>query len=291
MILCVDAGATSSKWSAKKEDGSLISGRAEHFTGHIFDEIAHERVREILRKIKHDLGVAEPVTEIVAGVTGLEKGSAISDEIARSISSVFDLTLEFVQVVSDIELAYASIFAPTEGILIYAGTGSIAISVDKDGNISRAGGWGFHNGDDGGGYSIGRDALRYTTSKWDHGLDPFNDPLSAAVLAQASSRDWGELRSYVYGGGRSAVGELALAVAEAARSGSEEALDLLLLAGRELANLGDALRERLQRKKFAAMGGTFKLHPVILKSLTERLGEDVLYVESDISLTWLKRHR
>jgi hypothetical protein len=39
------------------------------------------------------------------------------------------------------------------------------------------------------------------------------------------------------------------------------------------------------------MGGTFRLHPLILDSLSEALGSEVTYFDVDISQQWIKRHR
>ena len=65
-----------------------------------------------------------------------------------------------VRVVSDVEIAYRAAFAPGEGYLVYAGTGSIAAFIDAQGVLHRAGGRGVALDDAGGGYWIAREALR-----------------------------------------------------------------------------------------------------------------------------------
>jgi glucosamine kinase len=291
MILCIDAGASSSKWTAKSLDKELISGKVAPLTGHIFDELGFQNARSILEEIKTGFVTVEACDEVVIGVTGLDKESEISQQIARIISEVFEVDMSNICVMSDIELAYGAILDLGSGILIYAGTGAIAVSVDRAGILHRAGGWGFHNGDDGGGYSIGRAALRYVTGLWDIGVDPLQDFFANAVLSKASAKYWPELRNYVYGGGRSAVGDLALVVMEQANTGSELALQILRDAGLALAKVAKALNDRLNLNNFVAMGGTFRLHPLILDSLSEALGSEVTYFDVDISQQWIKRHR
>ena len=61
---------------------------------------------------------------------------------------------------SDVELAHAAAFGGGPGVLIAAGTGSIAFARDTRGRRRRAGGWGQLLGDEGSGFWIGRAALR-----------------------------------------------------------------------------------------------------------------------------------
>jgi hypothetical protein len=59
------------------------------------------------------------------------------------------------------EIAYRASFAPGEGYLVYAGTGSIGAFIDADGQFHRAGGRGVVLDDGGGGFWIAREALRH----------------------------------------------------------------------------------------------------------------------------------
>jgi hypothetical protein len=72
-----------------------------------------------------------------------------------------------VAVMSDVELAFESAFTPAggtpgraPGLLILAGTGSIALGRDPRGKASRAGGLGPAVGDEGSGFWLGRQYLR-----------------------------------------------------------------------------------------------------------------------------------
>lgn len=290
MILCIDAGATSSKWTSKDLNGNFRSGKVAPITGHIFDDLGFQRVIILFKEIKAEIAAVEIYDEVVIGITGLDKGSDISQRIITILSEVFEVDLSNIRLMNDMELAFEATLDLSGGILIYAGTGAIAVCVDQAGTFHRAGGWGFHNGDEGGGYSIGRAALRYVTGLWDTGVDPLQDPLAAAILSKAGAKDWPDLRNYIYGGGRSVVGELALAVMEQANMGSELALQMMREAGVALAKLATALRNRLNVNNFVAMGGTFRLHPMILDSLADALGTKVDYLDIDISQQWIIRH-
>ncbi|MFI5234481.1 MAG: BadF/BadG/BcrA/BcrD ATPase family protein [Gemmatimonadales bacterium] len=64
-----------------------------------------------------------------------------------------------VKVTTDIELALVAAFEQEPGIVLSAGTGSIALARDATGATHRAGGYGWQMGDEGSGYGIGRSAL------------------------------------------------------------------------------------------------------------------------------------
>lgn len=76
---------------------------------------------------------------------------------------------------TDAELAYAGAFGlQPGGVLVIAGTGSIAWTQLSDGRFLRAGGWGPLLGDEGGGAWLGREVLRLCLRQGETGkLSPF----------------------------------------------------------------------------------------------------------------------
>lgn len=64
-----------------------------------------------------------------------------------------------VTVTTDAELARAAAFAGGPGVLLIAGTGSIAVGVDGQGTLTRAGGLGWRMGDQGSAYWLGARGL------------------------------------------------------------------------------------------------------------------------------------
>jgi glucosamine kinase len=65
-----------------------------------------------------------------------------------------------VRVISDVEAAYHGAFGEDAGVLVLAGTGSIALGRDRRGRWRRAGGLGPLLGDEGSAFWIGRQWLR-----------------------------------------------------------------------------------------------------------------------------------
>ncbi len=60
---------------------------------------------------------------------------------------------------NDAQLLFGA-FPDEVGIVLIAGTGSIALGQDRHGKRARAGGWGYLIGDEGSGYDLGRRGIR-----------------------------------------------------------------------------------------------------------------------------------
>jgi N-acetylglucosamine kinase-like BadF-type ATPase len=75
--------------------------------------------------------------------------------------------LRDVRIESDARIALEGAFKGKVGIILIAGTGSIAFGKDQEGVVHRVGGWGRLLGDEGSGYVLGRDALNAVTKQLD----------------------------------------------------------------------------------------------------------------------------
>lgn len=231
-----------------------------------------------LHRLRHLLGevqLAARPDAVVAGVAGLEEGTAAAVLLQRVIAEELGLDPAVVQVVNDMRIAYASAFKPGQGILLYAGTGSIAYHLREDGTVLRAGGHGYLIDDAGGGFWIGSSALRAVLRNQDElGRRP-DDPLARELFEELGGDDWNALRAEVYGQGRSRLAALAPAVARAAEQGDAVAREILERAGRELARLAVALQDRLEeRSPVAFAGGISHLSPLLREALVAALPPD-----------------
>ena len=70
---------------------------------------------------------------------------------------------------TDAFITFMGAIGPRPGILLIAGTGSIALARRSDGTMIRSGGWGPAFSDEGGGFWIGREAIRHALRANDAG--------------------------------------------------------------------------------------------------------------------------
>ena len=137
-----------------------------------------------------------------------------------------------VRVESDARAALMGAHAGAAGLIGIAGTGSIVLGQNQDGQLMRAGGWGPLLGDEGGGYYLGLRALRAVARQLD-GAGP--DTALVEALAEAlDMADWSGLIPAVYGGSidRERIAALGPLVTAAAERGDVVALDIVERAGR-----------------------------------------------------------
>jgi N-acetylglucosamine kinase-like BadF-type ATPase len=121
------------------------------------------------------------------------------------------------------------------GVALIAGTGSIALGVDRAGRVVRVGGWGHLIGDEGSGYDIGRRALQAALRMAD-GRDP-RGLLLDRVLAHFGAAGHEDLIERVYTQpAKSAIAALAPGVLLAARAGDPQARAIVGAAANELAH-------------------------------------------------------
>lgn len=258
--LGIDAGGSSTKWAVVDGAGQMLAaGRVAPLSGHLYDADSRAKAQDVLEQLRESVAPFAPRVAL-AGVTGLTRGSDLAAWLGGAITEVFGF--DRCAVIGDMDLAYRAHYQPGEGIVLYAGTGSIAYHVTKTLEVKRAGGRGFLIDDAGGGYWIGQHALRFVVRQMDAGL-PTDDPLSSAVLQQIGSSDWERVRAYVYAGDRSAVSRLAPLVGLAAEQGSAEARRILGTAGRELADLAQRLGVQVGGLPITTVGGAWRVSSLI----------------------------
>jgi glucosamine kinase len=160
-------------------------------------------------------------------------------------------------VVSDAVAAWAGATGMRPGVVVAAGTGSVAYGRGPTGREARAGGWGPVFGDEGSGYDLVRRAVTAVLRGYD-GRGPLT-ALAETILAAAGVDEPADLL-YRFPAGGAAPGDLAAlvpAVLAAAARGDAMATALVEAAGEELCALAEAVARRLgMRWGDAAVHGT-----------------------------------
>jgi N-acetylglucosamine kinase-like BadF-type ATPase len=289
--LGIDAGGSSAKWlllGGPLPGRELASGSTGGVTGHLFEagsESLSSEGRTYLERLDSILGAALQTAApdaVVLGAAGLAEGSPAALHLAEKVRARLGLAPGRVRVVDDMLIAYAAVFAPGEGILVYGGTGSIAYHLRADGSTLRTGGHGYLIDDAGGGFAIGRAALSQVLRWQDELGRPADRPLAREIYAQLGTSDWPAIREEIYRLGRSRVAALTPAVGAAARQDDPAALAILQQAGRELARLGRVMRERTGAALPVALaGGVTKLGAPLLDSFKAELADSAGVIISD----------
>lgn len=269
LALGIDAGGTATRWALAGPSATILAeGEVPGFSALELQGPGRERIRTLLQDLAAAAGAHGRPVRAHAGLTGL---GAVDSELVRWFAGALGLPAGTVTLGGDLETTYRDLFAPGEGYVVYAGTGSVAVFIDAEGALHRAGGRGNLLDDGGGGFWIAREALRRVWRAEDERPGSWeSSPLARALFDQMGGADWDCTRRIVYGGGRGDVGRLALAVARAAAE-DPAALGILQAAGAELARLAHALVGRYGPRPVALTGRAAGLHPAIETNLKAAL--------------------
>lgn len=113
-------------------------------------------ITDLLHAALAEAGRTEPVAALVVGAAGAgREANRHGLETALQAQSA----ARRVHVTTDGHIALQSVFGDEPGILLSAGTGSIALARTPDGAIRRVGGHGWRFGDEGSGYALARAGL------------------------------------------------------------------------------------------------------------------------------------
>lgn len=165
------------------------------------------------------------------------------EDKAGLLHEIFDADHLLVTHDGRIALAGATVGEP--GIIVVAGTGSIAFGENAKSESARAGGWGHIFGDEGGGFDIVRQALRATLAEHE-GWGPVT-ALTHALLEATGTVNANETLHLFYTPEwpRSKVAGLARLVDQIAQEGDPVAGDILQRAAMQLAMLAATVRRQL----------------------------------------------
>jgi glucosamine kinase len=196
------------------------------------------------------------------GLPGYGESAAIN---AQQLEVVKNFAGEKCVVLNDVAVAFAGALAGKPGVLILAGTGSMAWASDGHQEI-RVGGFGEGFGDEGSAYWIGQQALQKLSWALDGRLEDadYRDAMLKAIDAQ----DAEGLIAWFYGleHQRSGVAALAKNLDQLADTGNLAAKNILL----EAANLLTAHGKTAWRKLELQPGASISYAGSVFKSRTVR---------------------
>ena len=276
--LGIDAGGTQTRWALARASGEIVAdGRVAGMTALLMNtDSGRQHVREVVADLAGAVAAVGRPGRVYAGLTGFGEGE---DSLRALIATALGVDAGGVTLASDIEIACLDLYAPGEGYVVYAGTGSIAAFIDAAGTLHRAGGRGVVLDDAGGGFWIAREALRHIWRVEDERPESWRDsPMACALFERIGGDDWAHTRRFVYGStigeARGEIGKLALAVAAVAGI-DPDARRILDAAGCELARLGRAMTLRFGSRPVTLTGRVAELHPAIAEAMRAALPDSI----------------
>lgn len=261
IFLGVDGGQSSTTALIGDENGRVLGAGRAGPCNHVAGAEGRAKFVSAIQSSLHgacaQAGLDATRVRFAGACLGLSGGTADKAALlAEMLAS--DKTL----VTDDAVIALAGATAGKPGIVVIAGTGSIAFGRNSLGVSARAGGWGYLFGDEGGAFWIATQALR-AALRLEEGWG-LPTSLRARLLDATGTRSINDLmhRCYTPEFPRPRVAEFAVLVNQAAESGDPAALKILEHAARELTLLAVAVRAQLfeaeQETLVSYVGGVFR---------------------------------
>ena len=164
-----------------------------------------------------------------------------------------------VRVTTDLEIALEAAFGSAEGIIVLAGTGSVALGRGENGKTVRAGGRGPWFSDEGSAFDIGRRAFQAVVEA-EEARGP-ETALSKRIFKFHESQDWNSLLDRVSKNPDDVFPKTFPLVAQLAERGDEVSREILSTAALSLVQLAasvvDQLGWRSREIPVAKVGGVY----------------------------------
>jgi glucosamine kinase len=270
MFLGIDGGGSQTSCAIGDENTLLGSGSgAGSNVLRVGEAQARKSIATAIREACSAAKVApKQITRTCIGVAGGARPE--TTEIIQRILS--HLVSGEIEVVGDMVVAMEAASGSGPGVVVIAGTGSIAYGRSAIGQTARAGGWGFAISDEGSGHWIGRAAVSAAMRGFDEG--------QSNGLLESMMKAWGATtrEQMIVVSNSSPPPDFAglfPAVLAAVDAGDPKAHDILAQAGVELATLAKIVILRLFAEAasvpVAMSGGVFRNSALIRQVFYNRL--------------------
>jgi glucosamine kinase len=160
-FLGIDGGGTKTRCAVSDESKLLATATAGPSNVlRVGETQARESLHQSVRQACASAGITlAQVTNTCIGAAGAARPE-VTETVRRILAEILPSanSPSNINVVGDMQIALEAAFGAGPGVLVIAGTGSIAYGRDLKGNTARAGGWGFAISDEGSAHWIGRAA-------------------------------------------------------------------------------------------------------------------------------------
>jgi N-acetylglucosamine kinase-like BadF-type ATPase len=236
-------GGQSSTTAVILDERGVVVGRGVAGAADLVDEPANSRrcadaCEGALAQARAAAGLASDV-RLAAVVVGLSGFEGVLEGVSPNLGAQRE------RFVHDAPIALAGAIARPPGVVVIAGTGSVAYGESAQGERVRVGGWGYFFGDEGSSFVLARTALAHAMSEVDRGVPSrlgdvacayFNVPDLHSLVRAFSQREIS----------RAELASFARLVVEAARLGDGDSAAMLDVAAGALSSLAAVAIERLE---------------------------------------------
>jgi N-acetylglucosamine kinase-like BadF-type ATPase len=187
--LGIDGGGTKTTCAVGDEFRTLATATAGPSN---IVRVGEAQARESLLQSARQACAAAGITAAQVSRTCVGGSGAARPALAEIVrSALAEILTTPIEVVGDMQIALEAAFGTGPGVIVIAGTGSIAFGRDVHGTTVRAGGWGFAIGDEGSAHWIGRTAVNAVLRAADpRGITSSFTP-AVSSLAAALLKAWG----------------------------------------------------------------------------------------------------
>jgi glucosamine kinase len=266
-FLGIDGGGTKTLCAVGDESKLLATATAGPSNVlRVGEAQARESLHQSVRQACAAAGITPgQVTNTCIGAAGAARPE-VAETVRRILAEILPSTKvpSTINVVGDMQIALEAAFGDGPGVLVIAGTGSIAYGRDAHGNTARAGGWGFAISDEGSAHWIGRAAAAALVRDMDrtemHRTDPArteaarsagdsksHTALQSSPLASALMKAWNvvSLEEFARAPASANPPDFAALFPAVVASTEDSATQILASAGAELAHLASVVICRL----------------------------------------------
>jgi N-acetylglucosamine kinase-like BadF-type ATPase len=269
-VIGIDAGGTKTVGLLADETGQVLGevrGGGANLQTH-----GELEVEKVFDDLMESLRQGRTISAVGLGIAGVDRPH--DEEVIRAILRRLGHR-ETARVVNDAAIALVAGAPERFGIVVLAGTGSIAYGVDRTGKTARSGGYGFLLADEGSGYWLGHQALRAAVRSAD-----FRGPTTRLLPILFESLEVSSVselipRVYEKGLPKARIAALAPLVQRASEMGDGVAAALIESGAQELALTVRAVARQidLSHAPFPVVlaGGAFKACPGMVDPLVKHL--------------------
>jgi N-acetylmuramic acid 6-phosphate etherase len=255
--IAIDCGGTKMAAVSLDESGNVVGQSNIPSTNFATTPLSVfiSNIEKVTRLASNSVGSLPNFEAIWIGSAGCDATES-QKRLKQELTKLFNVTdASKIRVTNDVDLL-ASGLGGKEGVVLIAGTGSIAIRyADSGERIKRSGGLGYLVGDEGSGWDIGRAAIQHAGSVIDEQCSA--SELSKRVLSELGCTDRVQFIESVYSGDESSrkarivkLAQIVLACAQ--EGGCATSLEILTHAATNLSRIAQYV---IQQGDIVVLGG------------------------------------